>query len=215
MKSIGRWPPESLRKKVAVLSTLLTFISLSATAANGQNTFSVTGTQIPSELVRMNYGRVPKTIAAFDLNICNETGDKHAVTASQIYQALAESNVNLQPLGGKIMLAVVLQNQRRNATTVLTVAVNSAVGVLSVLGASRSGVSAGALAGAAVGAAVAQQLLNTLKPVLTPDQVASYENQVLESALVLDGGSCVERTVFALAAPVPKGKYQNLTFHVR
>ncbi len=193
----------------------IALLTLWATVANAQTTFSVTGTQIPADLVRQNYGKIPKTIAAFDLNICNESAEKHAVTASQIYQALSESNVQLQPLGGRIMLAVILGNQRHNATTVLTVVVNSAVGVLTVLGASRTGVSPTALAGAALGAAVAQQLLGALKPVLTPDQVASYENQVLESALVLDGGSCVERTVFALASPSSKNSYRNLTFHVR
>jgi hypothetical protein len=163
----------------------------------------------------LNYGKIPKTVDAFDLNICNQSADKHAVTASQIYQGLAESNVNLQPLGGQIMLAAVLQNQRHSLTTILSVAVNSAVGVLSVLGAARTGISPGTLAGAALGAAIGQQLLDNLKPVLTPSQLARYQNQVLESALVLDGGSCVERTVFTLVAPGSKNKFQNLTFHVR
>ena len=169
-----------------------------ATTAAAQTTFSVTGTKIPPDLVRLNYGRIPNTIEAFDLNICNDAPDKHAVTASQIYQALAESNANLQPLGGQIMLAAILQNQRRNSTTLLTVAVNSAIGVLSVLGATRGGIATSTLASAALGAAVGQELLITLKPVLTPSQLARYQSQVLESALVLDGGSCVERTVFTL-----------------
>jgi hypothetical protein len=108
-----------------------------------------------------------------------------------------------------------MQNQRHNAITVLSVVFNSAVGVLSVLGAAHTGFSANLLAGAAVGSAVGQQLLNNLKPVLTPDQVERYESQVLEPALVLDGGSCVERTVFTLVAPGPKKKFENLTFHIR
>jgi hypothetical protein len=193
----------------------ITLVTLAATLASAQNTFSVTGTQIPPELVRLNYGKIPKGIEAFDLNICNQSVDKRAVTASQIFQGLAESSVNLQPLGGQIMLAAILQNQRRNSTTLLTVAVNSAFGVLAVLSLSRTGVSSATLAGAALGAAIGQQLLGTLKPVLTAGQLARYQSQVLESALVLDGGSCVERTVFALAAPGAKNKFQSLTFHAR
>jgi hypothetical protein len=97
----------------------------------------------------------------------------------------------------------------------MTVALNVSVGVLSVLGAARTGISGNILAGAAVGSAIGQQVLNNLKPVLTPDQVERYESQVLESALVLDGGSCVERTIFALVGPVPRNKFETLTFHVR
>jgi hypothetical protein len=190
-------------------------LGMLAATVQAQNTFSVTGTEIPAALVRVNYGKVPNTIEAFDLNICNQSADKRGVTASQIYQALAESNAALQPLGRQIMLALILQNQQRSAATVLTVALNSAVGVLSVMGVARTGFSANVLAGAAVGAAVGQQLLNNLKPVLTADQVERYESQVLESALVLDGGSCVERTVFTLVAPGSKKRFENLTFHVR
>ncbi len=179
-----------------------------------QSTFSVTGTEIPANLIRANYGRIPNGIEAFDLNICNETGDKHAVTASQIYQALAESNLNLQPLGGQIMLAAILQNQRRSVGTVLSVTLSSAVGVLAVIGAARTAVSSNILAGAAVGSAIGQQLLGSLKPVLTPDQVQRFESQVLESALVLDGGTCVERTVFTLETSPQKTGNTKLTFHV-
>jgi hypothetical protein len=188
---------------------------LLATAAGAQDTFSVTGTQIPADVVRVNYGKLPNAIAAFDLNICNESAAKRGVTASQIYQALAEANLNLQPLGRQIMLAVVLRNQRRSATTVLTVVLNSAVGVLSVLGAARTGVSSNVLAGVAVGSAVGQQLLTSLQPVLAADQAERFESQALEPALVLDGGSCEERTVFTLVAPGSKVKFENLTFHVR
>ena len=193
----------------------LPLLALLANTAVAQSTFSVTGTQIPPDLIRVNYGKIPRTIEAFDLNICNQSGEKHAVTASQIYQALAESNADLEPLGNQIMLAIILQNQKRSTTMVLTVALNSAVGVLSVLGASRPSISARSLAGAALGAAVGQQLLGNLKPVLTADQVQRFESQVLESALVLDGGTCVERTVFTLVAPGAKTQFQNLTFHVR
>jgi len=186
-----------------------------AAAASGQETFSVTGTRIPAELARVNYGRLPKAIQGFDLNICNLTTEKHPVGSSQIYQALAESNPSLQPIGRQIVMPAILRNQRRSAATILTVVLNSAVGVLSVLGAARTGVSANVLAGAAVGSLVGQQLLSGLKPVLTADQVERYESQVLEPALVLDGGSCAERTVFALAAPGSTRALKTLRFHVR
>jgi len=186
-----------------------------AMTAAAQETFSVTGTQIPAELIKVNYGRLPKTIQGFDLNICNQSGEKQSVTSSQIYQALATASPSLHPIGRQIMMGEILQNQQRSLTTVLTVALNSAVGVLSVLGAARTGIAPNALAGVAVGSAVGQQLLSNLKPVLTADQVQRYESQVLEPALVLDAGSCVERTVFALVAPGSTSTIQSLTFHVR
>ena len=188
---------------------------LLAMTAAAQETFSVTGTQIPTELVKVNYGKLPKTIQAYDLNICNQGTEKQSVTSSQIYQALVQANSHLQPIGRQIIMGEILQNQQRSVATVLAVVLNSAVGVLSVLGAARTAVPTNVLAGAAVGSAVGQQLLSSLKPVLTADQVQRYENQVLEPALVLDSGSCVERTVFALAAPEAAITIQNLTFHVR
>jgi hypothetical protein len=84
-----------------------------------------------------------------------------------------------------------------------------------VLGAARTGVSSNVLAGVAVGSAVGQQLLTSLQPVLAADQAERFESQALEPALVLDGGSCEERTVFTLVAPGSKVKFENLTFHVR
>lgn len=193
----------------------LTICGMLAATMSAQTTFTVSGTQIPADLVKVNYGKVPSTIEAFDLNICNQTGDKHSVTASQIYQALAASNTGLQPLGRQIMLAIMLRNQQRSAPTVVRVMLNSSVGVLSVLGAARTGVPGNVLAGAALGAAVGSQLLSSLTPILTADQVERYENQVLEPALVLDGGSCVERTVFTLASAGSKNKFENLIFHIR
>lgn len=183
--------------------------------AAAQENISVTGARIPADLLKVNYGRLPKTIQGFDLNICNQGAEKQAVTSSQIYQALAGSNPNLQPIGRQIILGALLHRQSHSMTTVLTVVLNSTVGVLSILGAARTGVPVNVLAGAAVGSAVGQQLLNDLKPVLTADQVERYEGQALEPALVLDGGSCMERTVFALANPSFKSMPQALTFHVR
>jgi hypothetical protein len=176
----------------------------------------ITGTRIPAELLKINYGQLPKGIVAFDLSICNQTDGKAALTSSQIFQALAESTSGIRPIGRQIMLAVILRNQRHSASTILTVALNSATGVLSVLGATRSNVPAGTLAGAALGSMVAQQLLTELKPVLTADQVEKFESQVLEPALVLDGGSCVERTVFSTSsASINSTDRLDLSFHVR
>jgi hypothetical protein len=185
-----------------------------AITAGAQEPISVTGARIPADLLKMNYGRLPPTIQGFDLNICNPSSDKQAVTSSQIYQALAKSNPSLQPMGRQIVLGAILHNQKHSVATVLTVVLNSAVGVLSVVGAIQSGVPANVLAGAALGSAIGQYLLHGL-PALTADQVERYESQALEPALVLDGGTCVERTVFALAPPGPQSAYQNLTFHVR
>jgi hypothetical protein len=193
----------------------LAMCGLMAMTTAAQETFSVTGTQIPTELVKVNYGKLPKTIRGFDLNICNQSGGKQSVTSSQIYQALVEANPRLQPIGRQIIMGEILQNQQRSLATVLTVVLNSTVAVLSVLGAARTGIPTNVLAGAAVGSAVGQQLLNSLKPVLTADQVQRYESQVLEPALVLDSGSCVERTVFALAAPGAAITISSSTFHVR
>jgi hypothetical protein len=208
--------PEKLQLKQKAMKLIGVAISgMLAMTVAAQDTFSVTGTQIPVNLVKVNYGRLPKTIQGFDLNICNESGEKQSVTSSQIYQALVTANPGLHPLGRQIVMGEILRNQQRSVTTVLTVVLNSAVGVLSVLGAARTGIPPNVLAGFAVGSTVGQQLLTSLKPVLTADQVQRYESQVLETALVLDTGSCVERTVFALEAPGTANTVQSLTFHVR
>lgn len=186
-------------------------------AAFGQTTFMITGTPIPAALLKLNYGSLPKGILAFDLNICNETDKKADLTSSQVFQALAESTTGIQPIGRQIMLAAILRNQQRSLSTILTVALNSTTGVLSVLGATRSNLPAGALAGAALGSVVVQQLLTGLSPVLSADQVEKFESQVLEPALVMDGGSCVERTVFTATSTTPtsKTRYPDLSFRVR
>ncbi|MBV8571686.1 MAG: hypothetical protein JO319_13800, partial [Acidobacteriaceae bacterium] len=83
---------------------------LAGSACFGQ-TFQVTGTAIPQSLVRMNYGKIPNGISAWDLSICNVTNAKQSVVSSAIYQALASSNNGLQPIGRQIMLAPILRNQ--------------------------------------------------------------------------------------------------------
>ncbi len=182
--------------------------------ANAQNTFAVTGTVIPDSLLQQNYGKLPKGIAGYDLDICNISGAKQSVVSSEIYQALAQSNTSLQPIGRQIMLAAVLRNQNRSAGTILAVVLNSLTGVLSVLSSSKSGPPAGLVTGVALGAISAQQIFTNLKPVLTSDQVEKFESEVLEPALVLDAGSCVERTMFA-AVPTASAKAHSLSFHVR
>jgi hypothetical protein len=187
---------------------------LLSTAAMAQDSFAVTGTVVPAELLKLNYGPMPAGIRAFDLSICNTAASKQSVVSSEIYQALAQSNPGLKPIGRQIMLAAILRNQRRSLVSVLNVVLNSTTSVLAILSGGRSAVPAGILAGGALGSLAAQQLFANLRPVLTADQVEKFENQVLEPALVLDGGSCVERTVFA-AADDPKAVSHALNFHFR
>lgn len=177
-------------------------------------TFDVTGTAIPQSLVQENYGKMPAGIGAYDLSICNVTATKQSVASSEIYQALASSTSDLQPIGKQIMLAPILRNQNHSAGSIANLILNSATGVFSVLGASNHSIPAGLLSGAAIASMSVQSVLSHLAPVLTNDQLEKFESDVLESALVLDSGSCVERTVFALSA-APKAKTQKLTFHIR
>ena len=176
--------------------------------------FQVTGTPIPTSLLEQTYGKMPKGVGAYDLNICNISPTKQSVVSSQIYQALAQENVNVQPVGRQIMLAAIMRNQSRTTLTILNVAIGSASGVLSVLASSKFHVPSGLVTGAALGAISMQQIMQDIKPVLPADKLQAFENQVLESALVMDSGSCVERTVFTLAQN-PKLKASAMTFHVR
>lgn len=177
-------------------------------------TFVVTGTQIPPTLLRQSYGSVPKGITAFDLSICNVTNVKQSVVSSEIFQALSQSNAELQPIGRQIMLSAILKNQSHSFSNIFTLSLNAASSVLSALGASRASVPPSVVSAAAIGSISVQQVMSALKPVLSADQVEKFEDQVLEPALVLDAGSCVERSVFTLAAN-PTAKGQPLNFHVR
>jgi hypothetical protein len=200
----------ALKRAVRTLSALL----LLATTCFSQSNFVVTGSAIPDALLKLNYGPLPKTVHAFDLNLCNITATKQSVVSSAIYQALAESNPGLQPIGRAIMLAAILRNQNHSVSTILNTILSSATSILSVVGTVKSGLPSGLLTGAALGSLAAQQLIGNLKPVLTADQVEKFEAQALESALVLDGGSCVERTMFATLAD-PAAKTKSMSFHVR
>jgi hypothetical protein len=184
---------------------------------NAQNTFTISGTAIPDDLLKMNYGPMPKGIAGYDLNICNVTDVKKPITSSEIYQALMEAQGDLRPIGKQIMLAVILRNQNHSLRTWLNLGLGSTTSVLSVLG--QHAKSSGTLSAVALAALVGQQVLTTWNPVLTADQVEKFEAQTLESALVMDGGSCVERTIFTTVTPAPRKAIRiqraNLQFKVR
>jgi hypothetical protein len=206
-----------------ILKALLTASLCMGVPLAAQNTFTITGTAIPAELLKLNYGNPPKGIQGYDLNICNMTNASHPITSSEIYQALVEAESDLRPIGRQIMLAAILRNQNHTLKTWLSLGLGSTTSVLSVLGTSKTGISSGALSGAALGALIGQQLLSSLNPVLTADQVEKFEAQVLENALVMDGGSCLERTVFMAVAATPKKSSAHarsidlgsIQFHVR
>ncbi len=198
-----------MRISLAVFGFLLT-----SWLASAQSNFAVTGAAIPAALLQQNYGRVPKGITGFDLNICNTSATKQSIVSSQIYQALAESNPGLQPIGRQMMLAAILHNQNRSIATLLPIVLNSITGVLSILGSTKYNPPTGLVAGVALGTISVQQIFGNFKPLLSADQVAKFEDQVLEPALVLDSGSCLERTVFATVTAVP-AKSRPLNFRVK
>jgi hypothetical protein len=77
--------------------TSLNLLWISA-LASGQSTFVVTGTPIPASLLQQNYGKLPKGITGYDLNICNTTNAKQSVVSSEIYQTLTQTNIDLHPI---------------------------------------------------------------------------------------------------------------------
>jgi len=101
------------------LASVIGGLALAAGFGHAQGTFQVTGTPIPTELVKQNYGTVPKGITAYDLSICNITAIKQSVVSSRIFQALSESSTSLQPIGKQIMLAAILRNQNRTKSSIL------------------------------------------------------------------------------------------------
>lgn len=196
-----------------VIAGLVTSGSLCA-----QQTFDITGTAIPAQLLKINYGTLPKGIQAYDLNICNLAEARHPITSSEIFQALSQSQSNLHPIGRQIMLEVILRNQNHSAKTWLNLVFASTTSILSILGTSRHAMPSAGMSAAALGSLIGQQLLATWNPVLTADQVEKFESQVLEPALVMDGGSCVERTVFTtvpIATDAAPRNLSNIEFHVR
>jgi len=192
------------------LLSLILSCSLAAAADN----FVVTGTVIPDTLLQQNYGKLPKGVIAYDLNVCNVSPTKQSIVSSAIYQALAQSTAGLQPIGRQIMLAALLRNQSRSKGAILTMVLNSVTGVLAVLSSSKLSPPAGVVTGTALAAISAQQIVTNLKPVLTNDQVEKFESEVLEPALVLDAGSCVERTVFAASIASSATHARSLQLHI-
>ncbi|MBV9759537.1 MAG: hypothetical protein JO340_03145 [Acidobacteriaceae bacterium] len=197
----------------SLAATALGFV-LAASASFAQSAFTVTGTQIPQSLLQQNYGTVPKGVTAYDLNICNSSSTKQTLVSSEIYQALSNANVAIQPIGREIMLAAILRNQSHSPSSLLKVSLNSATAVLSILSSSKYHIPSGWITGAALASISGQQVLSDLSPILSADQLEKFESQTLEAALALDGGSCAERTVFALSV-TSKTKSQELSFHVR
>lgn len=186
-----------MKKRIAV-SVLLLLISL---PSFGEDKIAVSGTAIPQQLLEQNYGKMPKGVGGFDLSICNVSDQKQTVVSTQVYQSLAQSNVSLSPIGRQIMLASILRNENHGLMSILGVTLSSATGVVAVLGMSRSfAVPAGAVAGIGLSTIILGQVTSALKPVMAPDKMEKFDREVLEPALVLDGGSCVERTIFALNA---------------
>lgn len=186
---------------------------LFSTISPAQTTFDISGTPISQDLLRQNYGNIPKGIGAYDLSICNVTDTKQSIVGSRIYQALAQTNASLEPIGRQIMLASILRNQSRSVSNMLSVILSSTTGVLSVVSSTKYKLPSGLTTAAALGSLSAQQILTSLKPVLSSDQLEKFESQVLEPALVLDGGSCVERTVF-VSTSNKTAKSQSLSFHI-
>jgi len=193
---------------------LMAALSLAAIAARAQDTLAVSGTPIPKQLLVQNYGAMPKGVGAYDLSICNVTNTRQPVVSSEVYHALAQSNIALKPIGRQIILASILQNQRRDLLSILNIALNSATGVFSILSTSSSlNVPGSVNTSVALGTIVLGQITNSLRPVL-PDKLEKFDRDVLESALVLDGGSCVERTVFTMTEG-KKAQPAGLSFHMR
>lgn len=177
-------------------------------------TLEVTGTPVPETLVKQNYGRVPKAFAAYDLNICNSSHVKQSVVSSDIYLALSRSETILHPIGRQIVLASLLRSQNWNAQRILSLVLNAGIGVLALIDSSRDGGSGRLLAAITLGSVSAQQLTMGSRGNTSADQLERFDMQVLEPVLVLDAGSCVERTVFAVAQDSNVKKPLGLSFYV-
>jgi hypothetical protein len=195
-------------KHIALAALILTFLCAESFA---QSTFEVTGTPLPATLMKQNYGKTPKGIAAYDLNICNSSGVKQSVVSSEIYQALAKSDLTLQPIGRQVVLASILRTQNWSTLRIVNIALSAVTGALMVLSPPKG--SGQLLAAIALGT-LSTQLTSGLPGSTTADQLEKFEAQVLEPALVLDAGSCAERTVFTALDPEVK-KPAGLSFHVR
>ena len=149
-----------------------------AVSAFSQNTFAVTGTPIPASLLQQNYGTVPNGVSAYDLSICNVSTAKQSVLSSEIYQALSGAYGSIQPIGRAIMFAAILRNQNRSPFNLAALGLSSASTALSILSSSKLHVSSGLITGVTLASMTGQQVLNVLKPALSPDQLQNFESQV-------------------------------------
>lgn len=187
----------------------------SAQGGFAQDKITVSGTPIPKQLLEQNYGSMPKGVTGYDINICNISDGRQTLVSSQVYQALSQANTSFTPIGRQIMLASILRNQSKSLLTILGVSLNAGTGIVALLSTSNSmNLPDSFKTVVGLSALVLGQVTNQLKPVLAPDKVEKFDREVLEPALVLDGGSCVERTVFALAKN-RKAKAEAVQFRMK
>jgi hypothetical protein len=184
---------------------------LVASSLCAQNALNISATPLPTSLLTQNYGKLPKNIGGYDLTICNGSSAKLTVISSEIFQALVQQQAGVQPIGKQIMLAALLRNQNNSFFSILNMALGSAAGVLSVLSSAHT-IPSNVITGTSLGSLALQQVLNSLRPYSSASALQELENQILETAISLDSGSCVERTVFTLIAN-KKVKQAPLSFH--
>ena len=185
---------------------------LAADTGCAQNALNISATPIPASLLTQNYGRMPRHIGGYDLTICNGSPAKLTVISSQIFQALVQHQADVQPIGKQIMLAAIARAQNINIFSILNATLSSASGVLSILSETHN-IPAKFITGTSLASLALQQLMNNLKPSSSVSNLQQFDSQVLEPAVALDSGSCVERTVFTLLAST-KIKPVPLSFHV-
>ena len=138
-------------------------------------------------------------------------GRNNRWSAVQVYQVLTGAYLRLLPMGRAIMLAAILVIRTTVFRRFSTFGWNLPP-EFSRAGTAKTGVPDGFAAGAALASLAAQQLIGRRPPVLTADQVETFESQILEPALALDGGSCVERTMFATTASRTQGEFNSFEF---
>ncbi|HEX4230999.1 MAG TPA: hypothetical protein VHZ07_20145 [Bryobacteraceae bacterium] len=185
---------------------------LAASSLCAQNSLNIAATPLPASLLTQNYGKMPKNIGAYDLTICNSSSAKITVISSEIFQALVQQQAGVQPIGKQMILAALLRNQNNSFFNILNMVLGSASGVLSVLSSAHT-IPSDVITGTSLGSLALQQVLNNLKPYSSVSALQQLENQVLETAISLDSGSCVERIVFTLIAN-KKVKQAPLSFHI-
>lgn len=188
---------------------------LCATLGIAQDTFTVTGTMIPATLLTQNYGSMPKGIVGYDLTICNATEQKQTIVSSQVYQALAASTGEILPVGRQILLASILSSERKDALSLVTFGLNTAVGIFALMSTSTSmNAPANVKTGISLASLSLQQFTGNFKPILPADKLQKFDTDTLPQAMVLDSKSCSEKTLFALAS-TPKIKPAALAFHIK